>query len=307
MTSSRLSDRLNSSRRRGDPGKRWVRVVLSVLATVGVIDTGTITLQRWGLFGQLACPGGAEGCDKVLNSAWGSLLGQPLSLFGFLAYLAMLLMAVVPLVLKGDLRDRLGSLSWWGMLLTSIGMTVFSLLLMGVMVLKIQALCFFCVLSAVVSVSLLVFTLLGGSWDDRGQLLFRGVLVALAVGLIGLGWATAVDRPVAATLPGTPPVVETESTPLTLALAEHLTASGAVMYSAYWCPHCHDQKELFGQEASKKLKVIECAEDGVGSQKALCDSKGVQGFPTWEINGQLDSGVKPLERLAQVTGFRPQG
>ncbi|WP_087068917.1 vitamin K epoxide reductase family protein [Cyanobium sp. NIES-981] len=307
MTSSRLSERLSSSRRRGDPGQRWVRVVLSVLATIGVIDTGTITLKRWGMLGPLVCPGGAEGCDKVLNSAWGSLFGQPLSLFGCLAYLAMLLMAVLPLVLKGDLRDRLGSLSWWGMLLTSTGMAVFSVLLMGVMVFKIQAFCFFCVLSAVLSVALLVFTLIGGDWQDRGQLLFRLILVALVVGLVGLGWATAVDRPALVTGPGTPPAVVSESTPQTLALAEHLTRTGAVMYSAYWCPHCHEQKELFGKEATDKLKVIECAPDGRNSQKALCDSKAIQGFPTWEINGKLDSGVKPLERLAELSGFKPEG
>ncbi|HEY9888334.1 MAG TPA: hypothetical protein V6D02_08030, partial [Candidatus Obscuribacterales bacterium] len=30
-------------------------------------------------------------------------------------------------------------------------------------------------------------------------------------------------------------------------LAQHLTAQGATMYGAFWCPHCADQKELFGE------------------------------------------------------------
>ena len=68
------------------------------LATIGAIDTASITLERWGVIGELACPGGADGCDKVLNSAWGTVLGQPLALFGFLAYLALVLLSLLPLI-----------------------------------------------------------------------------------------------------------------------------------------------------------------------------------------------------------------
>lgn len=305
MTSSRLSERINSKRRRGDSGNRWLRVVMAVLATIGVIDTGSITLERWGVLGHLSCPGGAEGCDKVLSSAWGTVLGQPLSLYGFLAYAGILLLALLPLVLRGELRSRLASLSWWALLLISTGMAVFSLVLMSVMVFKIEAFCFFCVLSAGLSLSLFVLSLVGGDWEDRGQLLFRVVLVALVVALAGLGWAAAVDRPADQPRSGVPPAVTTTSTPEAVALAEHLSAIGAVMYSAWWCPHCHDQKQLFGQEASKTLTVIECAADGLNSQQELCESKGLQGFPSWEIKGRIDSGAKPLERLAELSGFRP--
>ena len=277
---------------------------MAVLATVGAIDTGAITLKRWGLLGALNCPGGAEGCDKVLNSAWGTIFGQPLSLFGFLAYVAVLLMAALPLVLRGEIRARLASWSWWGLLLTSTGMALFSLILIGLLVIKIHAFCFFCVLSASLSLALFVLSLLGGDWQDQGQVVFRVVLVGLVVGLVGLGWAAAVDRPALETARGVPPAVIASSTPEAIALAEHLSGSGAAMYSAYWCPQCHEQKELFGREATAKLKVIECAPDGRNSQKALCDSKKIEGFPTWEINGKLDVGVKPLAKLAQLSGFR---
>ena len=276
---------------------------MAVLATIGTIDTGAITLKRWGLIGPLTCPGGAEACDKVLNSAWGSLFGQPLSLFGCLAYLAVLLFALLPLVLKGEARSAIAETSRWGLLLFSTGMAVFSLLLMGVMVFKIQAICAFCILSALLSVSLFVLALIGGDWEDRSQPIFRSVLVGLAVGVIGLGWATAVDRP-ADLGKGVPIPVTAESTPATLALAQHLTASGARMYSAYWCPHCHEQKELFGKQATAKLTIIECAPDGRNSQAALCESKKIQGYPSWEINGKLDSGVKTLPELALRSGFK---
>jgi uncharacterized membrane protein/glutaredoxin len=305
VTSSRLSERLSANRRSSSSGSnRWLRVAMAVLATVGVIDTGSITLKRWGLLGNLSCPGGAEGCDKVLSSAWGTVFGQPLSLYGFLAYSTILLLALLPLVLRGELRSRLAPLSSWGLLLLSTGMAVFSLVLMGVMVLKIQAFCFFCVLSASLSLTLFVLSLIGGDWPDRGQLVFRVVLLALVVGLSGLGWAAAVDRPVAETGPGIPMPVTTTSSPEATALAEHLTAKGIVMYSAWWCPHCHEQKQLFGKEATARLTVIECAPDGRNSQKELCDTKAIEGFPSWEINGKLESGVKPLQRLKELSGFQ---
>nr|WP_286196080.1 vitamin K epoxide reductase family protein [Synechococcus sp. CCAP 1479/9] len=277
---------------------------MAVLATIGVIDTGSITLNRWGVIGALTCPGGAEGCDKVLNSPWGSVFGQPLSLFGFLAYGAVLVMAVLPLLLKGEARTTFNGLSWWGLFLLSAGMAVFSLVLVGVMAFQIKAFCTFCLMSAAISLTLFVLSLIGGEWEDTGALLFRGVLTVLAVGLIGLGWATSLNRPESATGPGMPIPVTSASTPATIALADHLTDTGAVMYSAYWCPHCHDQKQLFGKEATAKLKIVECAPDGRNSQAALCASKNIQGFPTWEIKGQLDSGQKTLAQLAALSGYK---
>lgn len=302
-----------TSRRRQDQGFKWARIAMAVLATVGVIDTGSITLKRWGVIGDLTCPLGADGCDKVLNSAWGTLLqtetfSVPLSFVGLVAYLAVVVMALVPLLPglaenRGDLSRR----TWWGLLTVSLGMAVFSLVLVGLMVFKIQAFCFFCALSAALSVLLMVLAVIGGGWDDFGQVVFRGILLALAVLIGSLIWSSVVDpdRPDAAlTGPGAPPLVTTESTPAKVALAEHLTATGAVMYSAYWCPHCHEQKEDFGEEAAKKLTIIECAADGQNNQRALCESKNIEGYPTWEINGRLDSGVKPLKTLARLSGFK---
>ena len=303
MGSSRLV-----SRRRQDPGAKWSRIAMAVLATAGVIDTGSITLKRWGLLGNLSCPMGADGCDKVLNSAWGTLFGSiPLSMLGLLAYGAVLLLALLPLLPglqenKADLSRR----TWWGLFSVSLGMAVFSGVLLGLMVLKIQAFCFFCVLSAVLSLLLFVLSVLGGGWDDPGQLLFRGILLALAVLMGGLIWASVVDpdRPDApVTGQGVAPVVTATSTPAALELADHLTRSGAVMYSAYWCPHCHEQKELFGRQASDRLQVVECAPDGRNNQADLCRSKGLTGFPSWEINGEIDSGVRPLDELADLSGY----
>ena len=76
------------------------------------------------------------------------------------------------------------------------------------------------------------------------------------------------------------------------------------MYSAYWCPHCHDQKQLFGKEAVKELKVVECAKDGKDNNYKLCQTKGIEGFPSWEINGEIYSGTRDLNDLAIITGYQ---
>jgi uncharacterized membrane protein len=303
VTSTRLASRLSSTRRRGDPGHRWARVAMAVLATIGLLDTGSITLHRWGVLGPLVCPGGTDGCDKVLSSAWGTLFGQPLSLFGALAYLAVLLLAILPLLLRGDARATLHQSSWWALFLISTAMAFFSFVLIGVMVFKIKAFCAFCLLSAALSTGLMILAILGGEWQERGQLLFRGVLVSLAVLVVGVGWATAMDRPESAVTKGMAPPVTAPSSPAAVALAKHLTAKGAVMYTAYWCPHCREQKELFGKEAAAQLTLVECAPDGHKNQAALCESKQIKGFPSWEINGTIESGVKPLAKLAAMSNY----
>jgi len=101
-----------------------------------------------------------------------------------------------------------------------------------------------------------------------------------------------------------PPAVIARSTPEKIKLAEHLTSQGVVMYNAYWCPHCHDQKEMFGKEAAEKLNLVECAKDGFNNQRELCETKGITGFPSWEINGSVDSGVKSLKELAELSNYQ---
>ena len=291
-----------SSRRVGqEPGRPWVRLTMAVLATIGMIDTGSITAKRWGWIGSLSCPGGSDGCDKVLGSAWGTLLGQPLSLFGFLAYATVLLLALMPL-LRGGLRAPASEGNRWALFFTSSGMAVFSLVLMGLLVFEIKAFCTFCVVSAALSLALFLLSLVGGGWIDRSQLIFRGVMTVLLVGLLGLGWAASADQPVAQSGQAAPAVVSASS-PAKIALAEHLSSVGARVFTAYWCPHCHDQKEAFGKEAAAKLQVIECAEDGANSQAQLCKQQGVQGYPSWQIKGVVDSGVKPLNTLADLSGY----
>ena len=308
MASARLT-----SRRRQDLGSKWARVTIAILSTVGVIDTGSITLKRWGLIGNLDCLGGLEGCDKVLNSPWGTILQTnnfsiPLSLLGLISYLVILLMAIFPLlpILKNQ-KSNISKFTWWGSFYISTSTFIFSLILISVMIFKIKAFCFYCILSCLISLSLLVLNLFGGGWEDYGKLFFRGFLMSVAVLLAGLIWSSSVDpstKKVSNIIQGMPPAVIALSSPEKIKLAEHLTNEGAVMYNAYWCPHCHDQKEMFGKEATKKLNLVECAKDGFNNKRELCEAKGITGFPSWEINGSIESGVKSLEELARISNYK---
>ena len=185
-------------------------------------------------------------------------------------------------------------------------MTIFSFVLMGVMIFKIEAICFFCILSTLLSTSILTLTIAGGGWEDRRDLIFRGIIISTIILLVSLIWSSYVDPDKKGRIPTnerSAPIVASKSSTSATQLAEHLNKIGAVKYSAYWCPHCHDQRELFGKEAASKLNIIECAEDGKNSQSEVCKAKGINGFPSWEINGRIESGVKSLEELAEWSNY----
>ena len=60
-------------------------------------------------------------------------------------------------------------------------------------------------------------------------------------------------------------IVTSESTRESIKLAKYLKDKGVVKYSAYWCPNCLNQSELFGKQAYRELNVVECARDGINS------------------------------------------
>ncbi len=78
--------------------------------------------------------------------------------------------------------------------------------------------------------------------------------------------------------------------------AQCLTENGAVMYGAYWCGHCQNQKEMFGS-SFQYINYVECTEQG-----DLCQEAGITGYPTWIINGNKYPGEKPLETLVSLSG-----
>lgn len=78
--------------------------------------------------------------------------------------------------------------------------------------------------------------------------------------------------------------------------------SGATFFGAYWCPHCQEQKALFGKSA-KNLPYVECSTLNGQGQMEVCKQKNIEGYPTWEFkDGTRKSGKLSLEDLASFTG-----
>ena len=304
---------LKTLNRRNKKDLKWPKIIIAILSTIGIVDTGSITLKNWGLFTSLSCPGIQNGCETVLNSPWGTLFENnqvniPLSLAGFITYLSILVITIILSLNLISPKEKLNKFLWWLVFLISCASSTFSFLLISIMFFKIQAYCFFCILSAILSFSIFIISMIGAKFESREPMIFRGFIVAISVLLGGLIWSTNVDPSnaidVANPTENVSPIITTSSSPQKVKFAKFLSENNIVMYSAYWCPHCHDQKQLFGKEAVKELKVVECAKDGKDNEYELCQTKGISGFPSWEINGEIISGTRDLNELATKTDYQ---
>ena len=80
-----------------------------------------------------------------------------------------------------------------------------------------------------------------------------------------------------------------------------LKDAGAIFYGAFWCPHCQNQKKLFGS-SEKLLPYVECSTPDGNSQTQICIDKKITGYPTWEFqDGSRLTGEIPLAQLAEKT------
>lgn len=117
------------------------------------------------------------------------------------------------------------------------------------------------------------------------QLVLWGIAVLVIVG--GLAWYNA----------------RQESEPGKYdAFAQCLTDKGAVFYGAFWCPHCQNQKKMFGK-SEKLLNYVECSTPNGRGTLPVCIDKKIESYPTWEFaDGTRQTGEIPLQDLAQKTG-----
>jgi uncharacterized membrane protein len=301
---------------------RFSRPLLGAVAAVGIADTGYLTSVKLAGNG-VACS--SESCNQVLSSPYANVFGLPLTLFGLLAYLAVGVLAIAPLLMPATnnkkFQNQLQDLSWLGLFLIGTAMAVFSGYLMYLLAFVIKAACPFCIVSAICSLAIFTLTLVGREWDDLGQLLFRGLAVAaltvvMTIGIYSqVGVAVSPDaltsneittlEPEGPAINGVGWTITSGSGEAEIALAQHLKKLDATMYGAFFCSHCYHQKQLFGRTAFKKLvNYVECHPQGNNPQVARCEKAGIKGFPTWEIQGKQYPGTQPLEKLAEISGYQ---
>lgn len=283
--------------------RRRSRFLIAAIATLGAVITAYLTFVKLAA-GTLVCP--VNSCDLVLSSPYASIFGLPLTLFGFFAYFIMVVFAVTPLLINSaeskQLRSKLEQ--WTGLLLFVGGtaMLVFSTYLMYLLAFEIQAICIYCIASALFSASLFILAIIGRDWQDIGQLFFTGVIVTI-IALAGtLGVYANANNMSAASQDDY--AIKTDSNVLQIALAQHLKEINAKMYGSFRCPHCQNQKYLFGKEAASQLNYIECHPEGKNARPDLCQAAKIQAFPTWEIKNKLYQGERSLEELAKLSSFK---
>jgi hypothetical protein len=86
--------------------------------------------------------------------------------------------------------------------------------------------------------------------------------------------------------------------------ARCLTANDVKMYGAWWCPHCADQKQIFGQ-AFRYLDYVECSPPGQRTENQVCRQAGIKDYPTWQFaDGLRAEGTQSLAVLSQRSGCR---
>jgi len=84
--------------------------------------------------------------------------------------------------------------------------------------------------------------------------------------------------------------------------ARCLTAKQAKMYGLSWCPHCEDEKQLFGS-SFQYINYIECGVLKSHDETASCTQAGIKHFPTWEFaGGKRLEGALSLQTLGEKTG-----
>ncbi len=94
-----------------------------------------------------------------------------------------------------------------------------------------------------------------------------------------------------------------ESEAAALSVAQCLTEKGAKMYGAFWCPHCSEQKRVFGKKAEAAIPYNECDARGENPVTEECLALKVERYPTWIFgDGSRTVAVLSLSELAEKTG-----
>lgn len=260
----------------------WPRWTIAALAVLGIAVTSYITYTKL-TAGQTAfCTQGA-GCDLVLQSVYANLFGVPLSVFGLGLYVLIALVTVLP---------GIDGWRWPALFALALGGVTFTAYLVYLLVFEIAAFCLYCSISAAAITGIFALTLFGHRWEKPDNLVLAGLGIVLVA--MGTSYGTFLVQSANA---GPVPYSE--------ALAKYLRSNGAKFYGASWCPHCKEQKELFGEEALRFVPYVECSPNGRGAAPAkVCLDAGIEVFPTWDIGGKRYTGTLPLPQLANYAGFK---
>lgn len=147
------------------------------------------------------------------------------------------------------------------------------------------------------------------------------LLLLLIAGILGAGWLYRSARPQPASgvtsspAPDSAPPGQAASPGIPAtptagglqprnpdAFAKCLAEKKAVMYGSYLCPHCDDQRKLFGA-SFRYVAYVECSVPGSRQVTFPCMAEQIRYTPTWIFqDGERRVGLQSLEALSQKTG-----
>ena len=258
---------------------------LLALSGIGILLTSYLAYTSFVGASVKGCSAGGA-CDVVLSSRWATLFGLPTAFWGLLAYAGIA--AIAFFVRRVDKH--------WSYAFSAAFFGVsYSIYLTSVSLLMLKAACPYCLTSLTLMSSILGLVIYQRPQEVKRPwqrlVLGRAILAGLAILLLHLDYTTPLPQP------------EGPEDPIARGLAEHLAATDVKFYGASWCPHCQDQKRLFGPSA-KRLPYIECSPNGRNAPSAaICQAVGIQTYPTWVIQGHWTSEVMSLQQLADASGY----
>ena len=195
-------------------GPNWV---LTGLAAAGMILTAYLVITGWLDKAPVLCADGSS-CDIVQQSRWGTFLALPTAFWGFLTYSALLYIGI-------NVRNT--GTHWKSALTVSMIGLGYSIYLISISLLVIEAACAYCIASfSLMSVIFGVVTFQRPKglpkFDYMGFAKQTVIITAVIVGGMHMHYSGIFD-----------PMAGPED-PFLKGLAVHLTEEQAVIYGAYW-------------------------------------------------------------------------
>lgn len=267
------------------------RLIIIIASSLGILLSSYMTYEYYSNAALPFC-GVGSGCDSVSQSAYSTIRGIPVALFGVIGYFLILVFASVNM----KKRNR-----WAVLHYISLAALTFSLYLTYLELFVINAICPYCVVSAIFVLVIFVVSILYKPKKPAFLSVKYFTLSSIVVLTVMFGSVILQSQE-----PQRIPPIDTKvnvGDSRVIMLAKHLASTGAVMYGTYWCPHCKQQKNMFG-DAFKYITNVDCDPKALkDSNPELCKLKGIGRYPTWEINGKRYLGVKPLSELEYLSGF----
>lgn len=243
------------------------RNILIAIALAGVMLTGYLTYAHYA--GQLlVCPLSGDGCNAAMQSHYAYFLGLPVALLGLIGWIAIFWSAYT-----AKLKQAVG-LSLTGIIAAGYFNSI---------MLKLGTFCVYCETAHALMAAF--FLIVGYVVFQSAASTIATAGIAFIIPFISISMSPAISMTTHAVHDS---------------FIQCLADKGVVMYGAYWCPHCKEQKELFGT-SFEQVAYVECADPANPRQQAeACKEAHIDGYPTWiKADGKRLTGVQSIDAIAQ--------